>query len=332
MTELTPRTGSNSVFVLDGGFSTQLAKHVGTTADGDPLWSARFLQTHPNDVLKTHLDFLSAGSDIISTNTYQASVTGFVKHLGVTPKEGYALIQSAVSLAKKARDIYLETFKEKGVEPLPNPNPLIAGSVGAYGAFLNDGSEYRGDYADKTSEQIMREWHKSRIEALIEAGVELLAIETIPCQKEAKLLVELLKDYPDTKAWLSFSCKDDKSLVHGEDFKTVANKCYDMNPEQLIAVGANCCSPLLIENLFKSVNEGRSNPIPLITYPNSGEKYTSEKGWETIDKYLELHTFVPRWLDLGVKYVGGCCRTGSSDIALIRRQVDSWQKKKSDKH
>lgn len=46
------------VVVLDGGFSTQLSCHVGHVIDGDPLWSARFLHTHPNEVLHTHLDFL----------------------------------------------------------------------------------------------------------------------------------------------------------------------------------------------------------------------------------------------------------------------------------
>lgn len=53
----------------------------------------------------------------------------------------------------------------------------------------------------------MREWHKPRIQALVDAGVDLLALETIPCQEEADMLVELLREYPNTKAWLAFSCK-----------------------------------------------------------------------------------------------------------------------------
>lgn len=46
------------IVVLDGGFSTQLSCHVGHVIDGDPLWSARFLHTHPDEVVNTHLDFL----------------------------------------------------------------------------------------------------------------------------------------------------------------------------------------------------------------------------------------------------------------------------------
>lgn len=51
----------------------------------------------------------------------------------------------------------------------------------------------------------MREWHIPRIKALVEAGVDLLALETIPCRVEAEMLVHLLKEFPNTKAWLSFT-------------------------------------------------------------------------------------------------------------------------------
>lgn len=49
---------TNDIVILDGGFSTQLSCHVNQPVDGDPLWSARFLATHPNEVIDTHLDFL----------------------------------------------------------------------------------------------------------------------------------------------------------------------------------------------------------------------------------------------------------------------------------
>lgn len=53
----------------------------------------------------------------------------------------------------------------------------------------------------------MREWHLPRIQALVNAGVDLLALETIPCQEEAEMLCELLREFPNVKAWLAFSCK-----------------------------------------------------------------------------------------------------------------------------
>lgn len=314
-----------TVFVLDGGLSTQLSCHVGCSADGDPLWSSRFLQTHPQQVLNTHLDYLRAGADIISTNTYQASVDGFVKHLGVTPEEGIGLIRSAVDLAKRARAIYLEECRETG---LPKHIPRIAGSVGPYGAYLHDASEYDGNYIDRTPVSTMRKWHRPRMRTLVEAGVDLLAIETIPCQKEAEMLMELLKEFPQIKAWLSFSVKDGFSVAHGEDFRAAVKKCWDLNSNQLLAVGVNCCSPKIVADLLKGINDDRPAPIPLVAYPNSGEKYDHEIGWIERDKCEALESFVDEWLDIGVRYVGGCCRTYSADISHIILQVRNWCEKK----
>ncbi|CAG5055730.1 unnamed protein product [Parnassius apollo] len=286
--------GDGKVLVLDGGFSSQISCHVSTTAEGDPLWSARFLQTNPEDVFHTHLDFLCAGADVISTNTYQASVEGFVKHLGVSSEEGLGLIRLAVDLAERARDTYLE---DNDGTPRRNLKPLIAGSVGPYGAYLHDGSEYLGNYADKISSETMKEWHKPRIKTLLESGVDLLAMETIPCFKEAEVLINLLKEYPSAKAWLSFSCKDDKSLAHGEDFQTTVIKCWEANPKQLLALGVNCCAPKVVSNLLRGINDGRE-PIPLVTYPNSGEAYCPEIGWTDKDKVDSIDKYVHEWLDL----------------------------------
>lgn len=104
------------------------------------------------------------------------------------------------------------------------PDPLIVGSVGPYGASLHDASEYSGSYAATTSPETMREWHRPRIDALVESGVDLLALETIPCRIEAEMLVELIREYPDLKAWLSFSCN-----VRKTNRKDCKEKCEKLN-------------------------------------------------------------------------------------------------------
>lgn len=82
------------------------------------------------------------------------------------------------------------------------------GSVGPYGASLHDGSEYTGSYISTTSLKTMRDWHKPRINALVEAGVDLLALETLPSVVEAEMLINLIKsEYPDTKAWVTFTVR-----------------------------------------------------------------------------------------------------------------------------
>ncbi|XP_008545696.1 homocysteine S-methyltransferase [Microplitis demolitor] len=317
----------SSVVILDGGFSTQLSVHVGEEVDGHPLWTARFLATNPTAVFQTHLDFLRAGADVIITNTYQASIDGFVQHLGLTKVESFDLITKAVDLAKQALEVYLEEIKDKEVS---NKKPLIAGSCGPYGASLHDGSEYTGEYASNISKEFLKKWHRPRIQTLINSGVDLLALETIPCRIEAEALVELVKEFPDMKAWLSFSCKTDgKSIVDGSDFRSVASSCYNNSlSKQLVAVGINCLAPTAVTPLIKGI-QNNNKFIPLVVYPNSGEIYTVSDGWKKIGTEPPLETFIDEWLDLGVRYVGGCCRTYALDISKIIIQVKKWQKKKA---
>lgn len=134
----------------------------------------------------------------------------------------------------------------------------------------------------------------------------------------------------------------------------MARFCYDLNPEQLVAVGANCLAPRLVESLFKGINnERKHNPVPLIVYPNSGENYNIEYGyvwmklisesftkasvivscvvlnffsWIDRDKCEPVANYIRKWLDLGITWVGGCCRTYAIDITNIRNEVCKWQR------
>ncbi|KAJ8929506.1 hypothetical protein NQ314_017799 [Rhamnusium bicolor] len=306
--------------ILDGSFGFQLNKHLEKPLDNDPLWSAKALVIDPEAVIKTHMDYIQVNVDIIETNTYQASIPGFKKYLNLSDEESYKLIQEAVNLAKTA----VQRCDNIGFK-----RPLIAGSIGPYGAYLHDGSEYNGHYTDFTTDDELRMYHKSRIEALVRSGVDLLAIETIPSKKEALIILEIVKQYPEMKTWLSFSCKTDGvSTVHGDNFETTAVECYNSNTDQIIAVGVNCIAPHAVEDLIKNINKGREQPIPLIVYANSGEKYNPEAGgWD--DNRERLENYIPTWLNLGVTYIGGCCRVCANYICKIREQVEKWEEKQS---
>lgn len=109
------------------------------------------------------------------TNTYQASITGYVKHLGLSPEESAELIKASVRLAHEAREKFL------GEQP-DAKRPWVVGSIGPYGAHMHNGSEYLGTYCGILDPKMIQDWHRSRIDAILEAGVDALAIETIPCQ------------------------------------------------------------------------------------------------------------------------------------------------------
>ncbi|XP_044255749.1 homocysteine S-methyltransferase 1-like [Tribolium madens] len=306
------------IVLLDGSFGFQLSKYVSKSLDGDPLWSARSLASDPEAVIRVHLDYIKAGCDIIETNSYQASIPGFMKYLNLSKEESYNLIKKSVSLAKTA----IERAQRDGILQ-GDAKPLIAGSVGPYGAYLHDGSEYNGYYTERISREEFIDYHKSRISALIEGGVDLLAIETIPSKTEAEIIVELIKEYPNIKAWLSFSCQaEGVYTAHGDNFKDAATSCYKLNPDQIIAVGVNCIAPHAVEPLLKEITG-----IPLIVYANSGEKYDPDLGWDNNCEKLE--EYVPIWLNLGVKFIGGCCRVCDNYITKIADEVRKWEENNS---
>ncbi|KAK1138098.1 hypothetical protein K0M31_002584 [Melipona bicolor] len=319
--------------ILDGGFATQLSTHVGAQILNDPLWVAKFIESNPRAIYDTHLDFLKAGADIIETSTYQVSISDLVKYLSISETEAKTLLRKSVDLAKDAVKTYTKEVKDNYL--VENKHPIIAGSCGPYGASLHDGSEYNGVYGKTTSRDIIMDWHKSRINGLIDAGINLLALETIPCYEEAEALIELLKEYPHVKAWLSFSCEaGTQNIVDGSNFQEVVLSCYRKAlPGQIIAVGVNCIAPKDVTPLLKNINTGSANEfIPLIAYPNSGEIYSAEKvRWMRDKNHGSFESFISEWLELGIQYIGGCCRMYAENIKSIRKEVYNCKKNKATK-
>ncbi|KAL1023394.1 hypothetical protein UPYG_G00040270 [Umbra pygmaea] len=300
--------------ILDGGLATEL-ESVGCKLQGDPLWSARLLHTNPCAVKEAHYRFLCAGADVITTATYQASIEGFTKHLEMTPEQANQLIGSGVTLAK-------DTVKHFIAE---NPQaervvPLVAGSIGPYGAFLHDGSEYTGAYAEDMSVEELKAWHRPQVQSLVTAGADLIAMETIPSMKEAEALVELLREFPDSKGWLSFSCKDGQSISDGRRFSEAVHLAS--RSSQLVAVGVNCCPPSLVQPLLESAQSQRRAGLSWVVYPNSGEAWDKEYGWRnTENRVSSVADLSVVWMEQGAALIGGCCRISPADIMELRSQI-----------
>jgi S-methylmethionine-dependent homocysteine/selenocysteine methylase len=192
--------------VLDGGLATALESHGQDLAD--PLWSARVLLEAPDLVRRVHMDYLAAGADCIATVTYQATFEGFTRR-GLTDAEAGEAFHLAVRLALEARDdFWSEAGNRQG-----RLRPLVAASVGPYGAFLADGSEYTGAY--DLDEAGLTAFHRRRWNLLAGSGVDLLACETIPSLVEARALLGLLSETAGRWAWLSFQCRDEARLADG---------------------------------------------------------------------------------------------------------------------
>lgn len=302
-----------SPLILDGGLATEL-EASGFQLQGDPLWSARLLHTNPQAIKDVHYRFLQSGSDVITTATYQATIEGFVKYLGLRPEEAQQMMMSGVEVAKET----VREFMSHSPESEDRREPLVAGSVGPYGAFLHDGSEYTGAYEDKMTLEELKDWHRPQIQCLVKAGADLVAMETIPGLKEAEALVEVLKEFPEIKAWLSFSCKDIHNISSGRSFsEAVQVACRST---QLVAVGVNCCPAPLVKPLLESAKSHKKADLSWVVYPNSGERWDPKTGWIT-EKQTSFAKLSLDWKEQGALWIGGCCRVGPSDITALKQQL-----------
>lgn len=292
------------VVILDGAMATELEKRGADL--NHVLWSAKLLTENPSLIKQVHLDYLLAGADIINTASYQANFTGFAQQ-GYSKEKSRDLMILATTLALEAREEFIE------INPTHKPLPLIAASVGPYGASLADGSEYRGNYGLSVEE--LMNFHRERMQVFIESGADLLACETIPCLEEAAALIHLLNEFPDVRAWISYSCKNEKEISDGSSFAeaiSLGNKS-----DQIIAMGLNCTDPQHAESLVKTAVQSGNKPV--VVYPNKGEIYDAKnKCWLPGSAHTDFLQEAIRWRDAGATLIGGCCRTSPEDIFRLK--------------
>lgn len=280
--------------LLDGGFSTAL-EELGNTLNTS-LWSGELLKSHPDQVRAAHKLFADAGAEVLITSSYQITYPGCIA-LGWSREDVDKALQDSTELARF-------------------PGVKVAASVGPYGAFLADGSEYRGNYG--LSKEELKEFHRERLAALIATNPDLLAVETIPELTEAEAVIELISELnPNMPFWISFSCKSESELSSGEKFSDaveLANKA-----KSAVAVGINCTKPDFISALLKSAQTN----LPFVVYPNSGREWDADaKVWlGPIDSSFEIED-IQAWKSLGATVIGGCCGVSPKDIVQLRALIN----------
>ena len=289
--------------LLDGGLSNELEKQ-GCNLN-DKLWSAKLLETNPEAIIQAHLSYLNSGAQCITTSSYQASIPGFMA-IGYDRAKAETFILKSVQLAEEA----IKRFTTSGFNGF---KPFIAASIGPYGAYLSDGSEYHGNYG--VSDEKLREFHLFRIRLLDRSNADFFACETIPSFQEAKVLADILKKTKKS-AWISFSCKDEHHLNDGTPIEECA--AFLATHSNVFAIGANCTAPKYISGLIKSM-KSESALKKIVVYPNSGEAYNAEsKTWMGLSDPKLFLEMAKEWVKLGADIIGGCCRIGSDHIRRMR--------------
>lgn len=301
------------VILLDGGLATELERRGHDL--NDPLWSAKVLLEDPDAILAAHLAYLEAGADCVTTATYQATFQGLAAW-GIGGARAEEILLGAVDLAVRARDRFRADHSQ-----LRDPEgPLVAASIGPYGAFLADGSEYRGDYGVRPGD--LADFHRRRLHLLARSPADVLACETLPSLVEARVLAALLEELNGKLAWFSFTCRDEGHLSDGTPIGEVAGWAEDT--ACVTAVGVNCTKAALVPDLIGALVAGTRKPV--IAYPNAGGTWDADaKRWGRAKEVPDWGEACRAWIAAGAVGVGGCCRVEPEDIRLMREGLDGPQ-------
>lgn len=287
---------NDTVLVGDGGLATELEARGHDLSDD--LWSARLLVDSPQDIAAVHRAFFRAGARFATTASYQASFDGFAQR-GIDRAHAERLLRRSVELAREARD------EVAG-------DGWVAASVGPYGAALADGQEYVGRYGLTVAQ--LADWHRPRLEVLVDADPDVLAVETVPDVDEAEALVGLIHDMK-TPAWLSYTISGVATRA-GQPLADAFAVAADV-PE-VVAVGVNCCAPADVLAAVEIARDVAGKPV--IVYPNSGEEWDGEHRTWTGSSHWSVD-LAPRWVTAGARIVGGCCRVRPDDVAAVATAV-----------
>ncbi|MBL8061432.1 MAG: homocysteine S-methyltransferase family protein [Anaerolineales bacterium] len=280
--------------ILDGATGTELNRRGVDT--GLPLWSANALMNagDTNILQQIHEDYLRAGADIITTNTFRTH------HRALAPS-GNA--QRALELTRRAVD----TARAALTTVPADRRRFVAGSI----STLEDC--YRPDLVPP--DDSLRAEHSERIHHLVECGVDLILIETINTIREAVIMAKLAV-ITGTPVVVSFVCGADGKLLSGE---TLTEAAHEVLPLGVSAIGVNCGPTPTLRNPLEELRAACGADFPLIAYGNIG--YADEKvGWVNTDAENPA-AYCAHAAHWDAKIVGGCCGTTPDHIAALHSQL-----------
>lgn len=301
------RLSRNRPLLLDGGLGKEL-RFRGVEVPRT-IWSTAALMTDPEVVKQIHLDYISAGADIITANTYGIIRTELAKE-GI--EERFPLLNTlAAELAQQARD-------------LAGKEVLIAGSLPPLRG------SYRPDLVGP-SEEIELLYREQA--ALLAPYVDLFLCETMSSSVEGRSCARAAAE-TGKPVWVAWSLHEDQTgnLRSGESIAAAA-RALDGIPVD--GVLANCCAPESITESLVQLSEvgcawfgGYANtfaPIPA-DWVLDGEKKTDGLLDCREDLSPEQYgDFVLAWLNAGATAVGGCCGTRPVHTAVMRQIIDAHQ-------
>lgn len=288
------------LLILDGacGTSIQNMDLSHSVWDGNEGCNEYLCITAPDKITDMHLSFLKAGADIIETNSFG----------------GTSIVLGEYDLQDRVIEINTAAVRcaRKAVEQ--HGSGWVAGSVGPGTKLPSLGH---------ISVEDLSAAYREQIEALVEAGVDLLILETAQDILQLKTVLIAVRDVLDEKSlslpvMISITIESTGTMLAGTD---IAAAAAIIEPFDVFSFGLNCATGP--EDMLSSIRwlshnwEGRISCLPnqglpeiidgITSYPMSPEAYAAE-----------LRTFIGDW---GVSLAGGCCGTTPAHIARLKEEL-----------
>lgn len=289
------------IIILDGGIGSEMLRR-GVT------WEGHKVESEPDAIRAIHADYIRAGADVISTNTFQLARRSYMnhfadpehmRHIGAPGLEGRApiLIHEGVARAAEAR------------EQAGRDDVLIAGAMTTLDWC------FRPDMAPSLED--MRGEYRETIQAFKDAGADLMLFETFNSSKEARTALEAARA-AGIAAWVGFVCDWEGRLLNGETVDQVRAGLAGAEPDALLF---NCAPVPDITRALAAMTEayGAGYHPALGGYAHVGRfdppdwMFTDEY---PPDQYLEA---TRGWTAMGAQVIGGCCGTTPMHIAALKR-------------
>ncbi|MHA2032803.1 MAG: homocysteine S-methyltransferase family protein [Candidatus Kariarchaeaceae archaeon] len=282
--------------LLDGPMGTEIERRGGEISM--PLWSAKGLLDNPDMVKQIHLDYINAGAEVITTNTFRTQERTFRK---INLKNyGKSMTQLAVELAQGAKKKSQKSIK-------------IAGSISP----LEDC--YSPELVPEITE--LKVEHKDMAQWLYDAGIDIFLIETMNTIKEAKIAFEMADNY-DIPIWMGMTVDNNGKILSGESWNDLF-QAFDNLPD---VVFVNCSSRIGTEKALLELNSIKVKSVPELNigfYPNY--LFEMDEGREILDLRQELFDNIDQWLSYGPVVVGTCCGATPDDTSILKQKISVEQ-------
>lgn len=282
---------NSKLLLLDGATGTELNRRGIDT--GLPLWSANALTTDSglNVLRQVHLDYLNAGADIITTNTFRTNRR-------VLAGKGFSAHELTLRAVATAREAMAEFGKPA----------LVAGSLSS----LEDC--YRPDLVPPADECLAE--HSERIDHLVKGGVDLLLIETMNSIREAVIAAKIATA-AGLPTWVSFVCDEKGLILSGESLTHAADI---LMPLGVKALGVNCMPAHTLAQPLTELRAICGEDFPLLAYGNIGH-VDDEQGWINTDSTLP-EGYLQHAQTWPAQIIGACC---GSTPEHIRKLKQGWK-------